>query len=100
MVGRHQNILARGLNFDVVTTSPINLLLGSGQAIGEETQEITLFDDIKVPIQPGDVVGRLIYSIDGVNYLEVDLTVAEEVGRTSFISLLTHTFGQLFFGGH
>lgn len=100
VVGTHQNILARGRNFEVVTTAPINLLLEAGQAVGEETHEIVLHDDIQVPIQPGDVVGHLIYYIDGANHLAVDLTVAEEVPRTSFITLWMNMLGKLFFGGH
>ena len=100
VVATHQNPLAAGRNFEVVTMMPINLLIESGQAIGEETQEIILFDNLEIPIQPGDVVGRLIYLIDGNSYLEVDLSVAQEVARTSFISLWMQMLGRLFFGGH
>jgi len=98
VVGTHQNILAADRNFEVVTTAPINLLVETGQTVGEELQEIVLNDEITVPIEPGDIVGRLIYYVDGVVYLEIDLTVAEEVARTSMISLWMHTLGQLFFG--
>jgi len=98
VVGSHQNILAAGRHFDVVTASPVNLLVEVGTHLGEETQEIVLDQEITIPINPGDVVGRLIYYIDSEVYQEVDLTVAETVERTSFITLWMHTLGQLLFG--
>lgn len=100
VVGTHQNILAKGRNFEIVTTVPINLLVDTGQEVGEATQEIVLLNDILVPINPGDVVGRLIYHVEGFDPIEIDLTVAQVVERTSFIALWAHTLGQLFFGGH
>jgi len=99
-VHTHNNILAQGRQFDVVTTAPISLLLNSGEQVGEEANEIIMFTEFDFPIEPGDVVGRLIYSVDGVVNQEIDLTVAETVERTSFIALWSHMLGQLFFGGH
>ena len=100
IVGTHQNILAEGRRFDVVTKSPVSLLVEVSEHLGEESQDIVFYRDITFPINPGDVVGRLIYYIDGQIHQEVDLTVVETVERTSFVALWMHTFGQLFFGGH
>ena len=99
VVGTHQNILAAGRHFDVVTASPVSLLVEVGTHLGEESQEVILNQDIPVPINPGDVVGRLVYYVDGQVYQEVNLTVPETVERTSFVALWMHTLGQLFFGG-
>jgi len=98
VVGTHRNILAAGRHFDVVTKSPVSLLVEVGEHLGEESQEVIFDHDITLPINPGDVVGRLVYYVDGQIYQEVNLTVAETVERTSFITLWMHTLGQLFFG--
>ena len=100
VVGRHQNILAAGRHFDVITTTSISLLVEVGEHLGEESQEIIFDQDINIPIQPGDIVGRLLYYVDGDVYQEVELTVAQPVERTSFVTLWMHTLGQFFFGSN
>jgi len=100
VVGTHHYVLAEGRKFDVVTTSPLSLLVGVRQHLGEEHQEVILNREITVPIEPGDIVGRLVYYIDGEIYQEIDLTVSETVERTPFIALWMHLLGHLFFGGH
>ena len=96
----HSHILAEGRQFDLITTAPISLLVHVGEALGEESQEIVLNEDIVLPIEPGDVMGQLIYYVDGKVYMEIDLTVAETVERTSFMALWLHTLGMLLFGEH
>ena len=100
VVGTQHHILADSRKFDVVTTAPISLLIEVGAHLGEETQEITFNNELTMPIEPGDVVGKMQYLIDGEVYTEVDLTVSELVEKTSFISLWMHTLGHLIFGGH
>ena len=100
IVGTQHHVLVAGRKFDVVTTAPISLLVAVGQHLGEEAQEVILNEEIVVPIEPGDIVGRLIYYLDGEIYQEIDLTVSETIERTSFISLWMHMLGHLFFGGH
>ena len=99
VVGNHENILARGRKFEVVTTAPVNLLVDSSQQIGEETTALIFYDDITMPIKPGDVIGRLVYTVAGIGTYEVGLTVATEVPRTSFGVLWMNMLGKLFFGG-
>ena len=98
VVGTHQSMLAAGRRFDVVTKAPLSLLVEIGTHLGEESHTVILSQNITVPINPGDVVGRLVYYIDGQVYQEIDLTVAETVERTQFIALWIHALGQLFFG--
>ena len=98
VVGTHRNILAAGRQFEVVTTAPVSLLVEVGAHIGEESQEVIFYRNVALPINPGDVVGRLVYYVDGQIHQEVDLTVSETVYRTSFITLWMHMLGQLFFG--
>jgi len=99
VVGAYQNILADGRQIEAVTISPVSLLVDVGEHLGEESQEVIFYQDLKFPINPGDIVGRLIYYVDGQIHQEVNLTVAETVERTSFVTLWMYTLGQLFFGG-
>ena len=100
VVGVHENIRAEGRRFNLVTTEPISLLVEVGSAVGETSQEILLNSELSVPIAVGDVIGHLIYYVDGVVYQEVALTVEQEIARASFVSLWTATLGQLIFGHH
>ena len=100
VVGRYQNILVAGRQIEAITASPVNLLIEVGTHLGEETQEVIFEQEIKIPINPGDVIGRLLYYVDGEVYQEVNLTVAETAHRTSFVTLWMHTLGQLFFGAN
>ena len=100
VVGRHEHILAEGRQFNLVMTEPISLLVEVGQVIGETSQEILLNPGFSFPIAVGDVVGHLVYYVDGEVYQEVPLTVEEPVERASFVTLWTATLGQLIFGNH
>jgi D-alanyl-D-alanine carboxypeptidase (penicillin-binding protein 5/6) len=98
VVGTHENILAEGRRFNLVTTEPVSLLVEVGSNIGETSQELLINPDLSFPIAVGDVVGQLIYYVDGDVYQEVPLTVEQDVERTSFVTLWTSTLGQLIFG--
>ncbi|MCL1991265.1 MAG: D-alanyl-D-alanine carboxypeptidase [Defluviitaleaceae bacterium] len=100
VVGTRHHILVEGRQFDVVTTVPISVLTDVSTHLGEETQELQLNEGINLPIQPGDVIGQLLYYVNGDLYQTVDLTVVEPVERTTFVALWTYTLGQLLFGGH
>lgn len=100
VVAIHENILAEGRRFNLVTTEPINLLVEVGSNIGETSQEVIINPEISIPIAVGDVVGHLSYYVDGKLYQEVELTVDQTVERASFISVWTSTLGQLIFGHH
>ena len=81
-----------------MTTEAISLLVEVGTNIGETSQEILLHTELQIPIAVGDVVGYLVYYVDGEVYQEVPLTVEQEVERASFVALWTATLGQLIFG--
>jgi len=98
VVGTGENILADGRRFDVVTKDSVELLHEVGDHLGEESHELFIDAELVFPLEPGDVVGRLVYYIDGEPHQEVELTVSESVEKTSFVSLWMHLLGQLFFG--
>jgi len=98
VVGTGENILAEGRRFDVVTKDSVVLLHEVGEHLGEGSYEIFIDTELVFPLEPGDVVGRLIYHIDGEPHQEVELTVTETIEKTSFVSLWMQIVGQLLFG--
>ena len=64
----------------------------------ETNYEVTLNDNMELPIQPGDKVGTLTYYYNGEVYKEVALTVKEPVEKYSFIGLLGYIVSQMLFG--
>ena len=100
IVGTHEHIFAEGRRFNLVTTEPVSLLVEIGADVGQTHHEILIDQEMSIPIAVGDVVGHLIYYVDGEVYQEVPLTVDEAVQRTSFMSLWTATLAELIFGHH
>lgn len=98
VVGMHEHELAQGRSFNLVITETISLLAEIGSDLGETHHEIIVDSEFTFPIAVGDVVGHLIYYVDGDVYQEVPLTVEQDVERASFVSLWTATLGQLIFG--
>jgi len=98
VVSTGENVLADGRRFEVVTMDAIHLLQEVGGYLGEEHHEVVINPDLVFPLEPGDVVGKLVYFLDGEPYQQVNLTVTETVEKTSFISLWMHMLGNLFFG--
>ena len=97
-VASGHNMLARDRDFNIVTSEPISVLKAKTDSSQEEDYKVTLHEDIELPIQPGDEVGRLVYYYNGEEYQEISLTVSEPVEKNSFIGLFTHIISQLLFG--
>jgi len=97
VVATHSNILANGRTFDVVSNNGVNLLTGVNEEIAAEHYDIIINPEITMPIEPGEVIGYLVYYIDDEVYVEIELTVNEKVERTTILSLWFHVLGRLLF---
>jgi len=100
VVGTYKNLLVAGHEFEIVTTSAVNLLTKVGTLRGNESQELVLNQEIALPIKPGDVIGSLVYYVDEKPYQEVTLTVSEPVERTTLIALFMEIVSRLLVGAH
>ncbi len=98
LVSTGYNLLAKNRQFDIVTSEPITLLKKKTDPEQETNYEVTLNDNMELPIQPGDKVGTLTYYYNGEVYKEVALTVKEPVEKNSFIGLLGYIVSQMLFG--
>lgn len=88
--------VSRGMVPDVAAKageSP-KLLLKSGET-GEVETEIQ-WKELTAPIQIGDVIGTLRYSLGGETLAQVDITAVEEVEEVTFSSALGYLFRALF----
>lgn len=98
VVGTQYNMLARNRQFEVVTMDSISVLKSRLAGEEETRHEVEIFDDLPLPIQPGDEVGRLTYFYNGEEYRTIGLTVAEPVEKNSFLGLFSFIVSQLLFG--
>lgn len=98
IVSSGYNMLAKNRQFDIVTAEPITVLKKKTDKEQESNYEVNLNKEIKLPIQPGDQIGTLIYYYNGEVYREIPLTVKESVEKNSFIGLLGYIVSQMIFG--
>lgn len=72
---------------DLLINSEINVLIKQADLNKEIEPEIILKENIEAPIQKGDVLGKIKYSIEGITY-EADLVASHEVKKNNFLFLL------------
>ena len=57
---------------------------------------LTLNEELKAPVNEGDVVGKATFTLDGAVIGEVDITAAQTVEKKGFIRFLGDMFSKLF----
>lgn len=72
---------------DLLTSDEINVLIKQANVNDELEPEFVLNENIEAPIQKGDVLGKIIYNIEGIKY-EANLTASHEVEKDNFIFLI------------
>ena len=58
------------------------------EQVGRVKAQVTLPDSLSAPVGIGDTVGKVTYSVDGVNVGEADIVTAEGVERITFLEIL------------
>ena len=75
-------------NLDLVAANQIETLVTNDQVNKKDSAEITLNGDLKAPIKKGDVVGKVRYEIDGIEYTS-DLIAGKDVEKSyAFIIMI------------
>lgn len=90
--GAVQNIKVTGANketkqLDLVANEEIKALVTNDKIKEEITGEITLNEKINAPIAKGTVLGKVKYTVDGIEY-ETNLVAAHDVQKSSFLLLI------------
>lgn len=92
------NMLAKERSFDIVTSEPVTVLKKKTESEQESKYEVSLNEEVKLPIEAGQQVGTLTYYYNGKAYKEVPLTVKETVEKNSFIGLFGYIVSKILFG--
>ena len=66
--------------------------------LNQAKYEVSLNEEVKLPIEAGEQVGTLTYYYNGKAYKEVPLTVKETVEKNSFIGLFGYIVSKILFG--
>lgn len=74
-------------NLDLLVTESIPALVNNNDSISEITPEIILNENISAPIEEGNILGKVKYTINGVSYTS-DLTASHNVEKSK---LATYT---------
>lgn len=92
------NMLAKKRSFEIITAEPVTVLKKKTESEQESKYEVSLNEEIKLPVKSGEQVGVLTYYYNGKAYREVPLTVKETVEKNSFIGLFGYIVSQILFG--
>jgi D-alanyl-D-alanine carboxypeptidase (penicillin-binding protein 5/6) len=71
-------------NLDLLASETITALLENTSLEDDLDFEITLKEDINAPIEQGDVLGNISYTIDGIQY-ETDLVASHQVEKSKLL---------------
>lgn len=75
-------------NLDLLISNDITALISQDDLETEFTPEIEINDNLSAPIAQGQVVGKIIYNIDGIEY-SADLTASHSVEKSRYVKLIT-----------
>lgn len=74
-------------NLDLLISNDITALVSQDDSETEFTPEIEINDNLSAPIAQGQVVGKIIYNIDGIEY-SADLTASHSVEKSRYVKLI------------
>lgn len=74
-------------NLDLLISDDITALISQDDLETEFTPEIEINDNLSAPIAQGQVVGKIIYNIDGIEY-SADLTASHSVEKSRYVKLI------------
>ena len=74
-------------NLDLLISDDITVLVPQNDLETEFSPEIQITDNLLAPISQGQVVGKIVYTIDGIEYSS-DLIASHSVEQSGFLTLL------------
>ena len=76
-------------------TAPENILIAKGKESALETQ-VELSEKVEAPVTQGQVVGKIVYRLEGEVVAESEITATENIEKVSFFAVLGVLMQQLF----
>ncbi len=83
---------------NVYPKEDVTIISKKSEVSVEYTKEVSLDKDIKLPLNKGDAVGKLIIKYKDKTLKEIELIVDTDVEKQGFISYFFKTFGDLLKG--
>lgn len=74
-------------NLDLLISNDITALIPQNDLDTEFTPEIQITDNLLAPIAQGQVVGKMVYNIDGIEYSS-DLLASHSVEKSGFLTII------------
>ena len=81
-------------NLNLLVSEGIPVLANSSDDLSKIEPQITLNSDIKAPIEDGQVLGKVSYSVNGITY-STDLIAANNVEKSNFVLYCLYGLGIL-----
>ena len=78
-------------NLDLLISDDITALIPQDDLETEFSPEIQIVDNLLAPIAQGQVVGKIVYNIDGIEYSS-DLITSHSVEKSGFLTLIVQIF--------
>lgn len=78
-------------NLDLLIKDDIIALISQNDLETEFTPEFEIKENIQAPIAQGEIIGKIVYTIDGIEYSS-DLLAAHNVEKSSFFTSLVQIF--------
>lgn len=77
-------------NLDLISRENISALVNNSDSLSEIIPEITLHENISAPIDEGSILGKVTYTINGVEYT-TDLVASHSVEKSKLFTYLVYT---------
>ena len=74
---------------DLLVNETVPVLINNSESISEIIPEITLNENISAPIEEGTILGKVKYSVDGVEYT-TDLIASHSVKRSEILTYVLY----------
>ncbi len=96
-LGKYEITKAKQKYTEIVPKEDVTVLRKKGDKIGNATYEVKL-NDLKAPIEKGDVIGKLTIKEDGKNIRTIDLTTKEDIQKANLGQLYLRYLKDIFTG--
>lgn len=81
-------------NLNLLVSEDIPVLANNSDDLSKIEPQITLNNDIKAPIEDGQVLGKVSYSVNGITY-STDLIAANNIEKSNFVLYCLYGLGIL-----
>ena len=99
VVGKYKDKKSSSLGTNVISNENINVLNKKGASKRKVTYEVKL-DKVKLPIEKGEVVGKLVAKENGKEIFTVDVVTEKEIKKANIIELYLRNIGEFINGNY